>query len=192
MCYFENSVRVPMIIYHPEKFEPHRVITNVSTLDLLPTLCDLVQVKLAPNLPMDGISMLPQLEGKQGHDTVIAEYMGEGTVRPLMMIKRGPWKYITCPCDPPMLFNLAKDPLELDNLAGRLAQKPADSMTDNEKEAWDLFQRFEAEAKNRWDMDGITRRVLKSQRSRRLVWSALVQGTFTNWDYNPLDDGRNK
>lgn len=181
-----------MYIHHPNKFEPRRVSANVSTLDLLPTLCDLIGTKPLPDLPMDGISMYPHLEGKPGNDTVIAEYMGEGTVSPLMMIKRGPWKYITCPADPPMLFNLQDDPMELDNLAARLASRTADEMTENEKTAWQVFTKFETEAAARWDMEDITRKVLASQRSRRLVWSALIQGTFTSWDYNPDDDGRKK
>ena len=40
-------------------------------------------------------------------------------------------------------------------------------------------------------MPAITQSVLHSQRQRRLVWSALRTGTFTAWDYNPVDDGRN-
>ncbi|KAJ2902446.1 hypothetical protein MKZ38_000575 [Zalerion maritima] len=192
MCYFENSVRVPMMIYQPTRFTPHRVQSNVSTLDLLPTLCDMVGAKPVPGLPMDGISMLPHLEGRPGNDTAIAEYMGEGTVSPLMMIKRGPWKYITCPADPPMLFNLQTDPQELDNLAERLSQKSEEEMTDDERASWAVFSKFEVEAASRWDMGDITQKVLTSQRYRRLVWSALIQGQFTSWDWNPIDDGRNK
>jgi len=117
MNYFENSVRVPLLVHHPNRFQPHRVKENVSTLDLLPTLCDLVGTDLVADLPMDGQSLLPHLQGTGGHDKVYGEYTGEGTVRPLMMIKDGPWKYITCPADEPQLFNLDRDPLELVNLA---------------------------------------------------------------------------
>ncbi|KAI1191902.1 choline-sulfatase [Nemania serpens] len=190
MSYFESSVRVPLLISDPRRFAPRRVKENVSTLDILPTLCDLVDVQLFPGLPMDGTSLLPHLEGRPGHDTVISEYTGEGTISPLMMIRRGPWKYITCPTDPPQLFNLENDPLELVNLA-ELASK-TEGLTADEEEAKAKFEKFEAEAKARWDFDAITQTVLLSQRTRRLVWSALKVGKFDAWDYNPDDNGTNK
>jgi arylsulfatase A-like enzyme len=191
MNYFENSVRVPMCISYPEWFQPHRVTQNVSTLDLLPTLCDLVGTKPVNGLPMDGITLLPHLEGRQGHDTVISEYTGEGTISPLMMIRRGPWKYITCPTDSPQFFNLEKDPLELVNLA-ELTNKP--DLTAEEEEAKLKFLKFETEALARWNFEAITEKVLESQRRRRLVWEALKIGKFDSWDWDPAsqEDGTSK
>jgi len=63
MSYFEASVRVPLMVHYPKRFSPRRVPENVSTLDILPTLVDLTGIKLNPYLPMDGISLLPQLQG---------------------------------------------------------------------------------------------------------------------------------
>ncbi|KAI1642642.1 choline-sulfatase [Daldinia loculata] len=190
MSYFESSVRVPLLISDPRRFTPHRVKQNVSTLDILPTLCDLVGTKPIPGLPMDGLSLLPHLEGREGHDTVIAEYTGEGTISPYMMIRRGPWKYITCPTDPPQLYNLERDPLELVNLAQLVNKKEA--LAPEEEEAKEKFEKFELEAKARWDFDAITKQVLLSQRTRRLVWGALNKGKFEAWDYNPGDNGTSK
>lgn len=190
MSYFESSVRVPLLISDPRRFTPHRVKQNVSTLDILPTLCDLVGTKPIPGLPMDGLSLLPHLEGREGHDTVIAEYTGEGTISPYMMIRRGPWKYITCPTDPPQLYNLERDPLELVNLAQLVNKKEA--LAPEEEEAKEKFEKFEIEAKARWDFDAITKQVLLSQRTRRLVWGALNKGKFEAWDYNPGDNGTSK
>ena len=182
MSYFENSVRVPMLISHPKQFPPHRVSQNVSTLDLMPTLVDLIGSKLVPGLPMDGISLIPHLYGGTGgHDTVFAEYMGEGTVAPLMMIRRGEWKYITCPADPPQLFNLRQDPLEVANLA-----------TSQDPEIQAIFRAFEEEASNKWDFKKITNDVLQCQRQRRFVWNALTKGRFESWDWKGEDDGRKK
>ncbi|KAL2406628.1 Choline-sulfatase [Exophiala dermatitidis] len=182
MSYFENSVRVPMLISHPAQFTPHRVSQNVSTLDLMPTLVELIGSKLVPGLPMDGLSLLPHLYGGSGgHDTVFAEYMGEGTVAPLMMIRRGDWKYITCPIDPPQLFNLRKDPKELVNLA-----------TSEDPETQAVFKAFENEANKKWDFEKITQDVLTCQRQRRLVWSALTKGRFESWDWKGHEDGRTK
>jgi choline-sulfatase len=188
MSYFEASVRVPLLIHAPSLFTPHRVSANVSTLDILPTLVDLAGTKLWHNLPMDGTSLLPHLENRAGgSDTVFAEYCGEGTIAPLMMIRRGDWKYITCPADPDQLFNLTTDPLEKINLASLPSKHPlvTPSVTQT-------LQAFQAEAKQKWDMSTITTNVLLSQRQRRLVWRALRSGRFTSWDYNPEDDGREK
>lgn len=181
MSYFENSVRVPMLISHPKQFNPHRVSQNVSTLDLMPTLVDLIGAKLIPGLPVDGVSLIPHLYGIGGHDTVFAEYMGEGTAAPLMMIRRGDWKYVTCPVDPPQLFNLRKDPKELENLA-----------TSQDPETRAVFNAFEAEASKKWDFNAITQDVLHTQRQRRFVWSALTQGRFESWDWKGDEDGRTK
>ncbi|CAG9950855.1 unnamed protein product [Clonostachys rosea f. rosea IK726] len=105
------------------------------------------------------------------------------------MIRRGPWKYITCPADEPQLFNLARDPHELDNLARFRKIEPK---TAEEQEAKEMFDQMKAEADARWDYDAITAEVFHSQRRRRVVWDALKLGSFTSWDFNPEDDGRQK
>ncbi|KAK0356040.1 hypothetical protein LTR94_006288 [Friedmanniomyces endolithicus] len=181
MSYFESSVRVPMLWSYPKLWHPHHVPQSVSTLDILPTLVDIVGARLAPGLPMDGVSIVPHLKGKDTHDTVFAEYMGEGTIAPMMMIRRGKWKYITCPADPDMLFNLATDPDELNNLA-----------TSKDAAHQQVYKAFVAEAETKWDMETITKDVLKRQRQRRLCHSALKQGLWTPWDYKVPDDSQNK
>lgn len=192
MSYFEGSVRVPMLISYPEWFTPHHVKENVSTLDILPTMCDLVGTKPNPAFPMDGLSMMPHLRGEAGgHDTVIAEYTGEGTIAPLMMIRRGPWKYITCPTDGSQLFNLENDPYEINDLAKSLGKKRANLNAEDQKVA-EVFAAFEKEAGERWDFGDITQKVLTSQRQRRFVWDALKIGEFDSWDYNPPRDGKNE
>jgi hypothetical protein len=104
-----------------------------------------------------------------------------------MMIRRGTWKYITCPADPDQLYNLTTDPLEKVNLASLPPKNPLHT-----PEVATTLSSFIAEAKAKWDMQSITKNVLLSQRQRRLVWSALRTGKFTSWDYNPVDDGREK
>lgn len=192
MSYFENSARVPLFVHHPHQFEPHRVKENVSTLDILPTMCDLVNSKPMEDIPLDGKSLFPHLANTGGgHDKVYCEYTGEGTVSPLVMIKDGPWKYIYCPADGTQLFNLADDPAELVNLAKTLG-KTGGARTEKEAEAEKRLKEFEKECSERWDFEAATKQVLLSQRKRRLVWAALRKGRFESWDYNPIDDGREK
>ena len=109
MSWFEASARVPLLISYPKRFTPQSITHNVSSMDILPTLVDLVNGSLDKHLPIDGNSLVPYLhgfDGTVGTDTVYGEYAGEGTIAPLMMIRRGPWKFVTCPVDPPQLFNL--------------------------------------------------------------------------------------
>ncbi|KAK3709351.1 hypothetical protein LTR37_010912 [Vermiconidia calcicola] len=181
MSYFESSVRVPMLFSYPKSWAPRHVSQSVSTLDILPTLVDIVGSRLMPGLPMDGVSMFPHLRGGKGHDNVFAEYMGEGTVAPMMMIRRGPWKYITCPADPDMLYNLEQDPDELVNL-----------VKSDDAETKKIYEAFVAERDAKWNMKAITHDVLTRQRQRRFCFSALKQGKWTSWDYAVPEDSRDK
>lgn len=177
MSYFEWSARVPMMVYAPSRFEPHRVTESVSTMDLLPTFAELAHGGQAPEyvMPIDGRSLMPHLTGKGGHDEVIGEYMGEGVVAPMFMIRRGPYKYICSQPDPDQLFNLVNDPQERTNLA----DDPACA---------GLIAEFRQEAAERWDSEAITRDVIISQKRRRMIAEAHKQGKETPWDHQPIFD----
>jgi choline-sulfatase len=181
MSWFENSARVPMIVNYPARFAPRRVSQNVSILDLLPTLVDIVGGKLEETLPLDGRSFYPALLGQPISDEVIGEYMGEGTIAPTTMIRRSNYKYIFCPTDPPQLFDLSTDPYELDNLA-----------VSNNPKHQQLAAQFAAEVAQRWDFGRITDAVLQNQRQRRLVYQVLRKGVYEPWDYQPRDDATRK
>ena len=181
MSYYESSVRVPMLFSYPQQWTPRHIPQSVSTLDILPTLVDIVGSRLIPGLPMDGATMFPYLKGGVGHDNVFAEYMGEGTIAPMMMIRRGPWKYITCPADPDMLYNLDQDPDELNDLT-----------KSEDPEMKKMYESFVSEAKAKWNMEAITQDVLTRQRQRRFCFSALKQGKWTSWDYSVPDDSQDK
>lgn len=168
MSWFENSARVPMIINYPPRFEPKRVSQSVSTMDLLPTFVDLVGGDKSVIQPIDGVSLYDYLiSDKPGKDEVFGEYMGEGTVTPVVMIRRGKWKYTTSLVDAPQLFDLVNDPKELHNLA-----------TSTKPEHAQAFAAFEAEARKKWDLEKIHMDVLLSQRRRQVCWSALQIGEF--------------
>lgn len=172
MHWFEMSARVPLLVHAPKRFAAHRVSQSVSTLDLLPTLVELAGGKVDDDLELEGHSLLPHLQGKGGHDEVLGEYMAEGTVSPLMMIRRGPWKFIYSDQDPLLLFDLDSDPFERQNLA-------------ESSEHRGILAGFVAEARERWDIPTIHAATLASQRRRRLVAEALSQGKLTSWDHQP-------
>lgn len=175
MHWFEMAARVPLLVHAPQRFAAHRVSQSVSTLDLLPTLVELAGGQVEQGLELEGHSLLPHLQGKGGHDEVLGEYMAEGTVSPLMMIRRGPWKFVYSEQDPLLLFNLDNDPLERQNLAESSEHKG-------------ILAGFLAEARERWDIPAIHAATLASQRRRRLVAEALSQGKLTSWDHQPWVD----
>lgn len=175
MHWFEMSARVPLLVHAPKRFAAHRVSQSVSTLDLLPTLVELAGGQVEQGLELEGHSLLPHLQGKGGHDEVLGEYMAEGTVSPLMMIRRGPWKFVYSEQDPLLLFNLDNDPLERQNLAESSEHKG-------------ILAGFLAEARERWDIPAIHAATLASQRRRRFVAEALSQGKLASWDHQPMVD----
>lgn len=175
MHWFEMAARVPLLVHAPKRFAPHRVSQSVSTVDLLPTLVELAGGQLEPGVDLDGRSLLPHLQGVGGHDEVIGEYTAEGTVSPLMMIRRGDFKFIYSEQDPCLLFDVKNDPRELENLM----DSPACA---------NLVRDLLGEARARWDVPAITRQVLASQRRRRLVADALTHGTLKSWDHQPMVD----
>lgn len=177
MSWFEGSARVPMIVHAPGRFAPGRVRESVSTIDLLPTFAELANGGIAPEyaVAIDGRSLLPHLTGSGGHDEVIGEYLGEGAIAPLLMIRRGRYKFVHSAPDPDQLFDLEADPLELHNLA----QEPA---------YLDLCKQFRDEVTRRWDYARLHAEVIASQRRRKLVSRALMKGKVTPWDHQPTFD----
>ena len=175
MHWFEMSARVPLLVHAPGRFEPGRVSAAVSTCDLLPTLVELAGGSVEAGLPLDGRSLLGHLHGQGGHDEVIGEYMAEGTVGPLMMIRRGAYKFVYSEDDPWLLYDLSRDPHERENLAGSPDHQA-------------LLQAFADQARQRWDIPSLRRQVLASQRRRRLVAQALSIGKLKSWDHQPMVD----
>src|SRR5262249_47465437 len=119
MSCYEGAARVPLIIWSPHRFAPRRVAQAVSTVDLLPTMVSLAGVADPQDLPgpLDGRSLLSHLSGHADRDEAVAEYLAEGAIAPIIMIRRGRHKFIGSPADPDQLFDLAADPYEQVNLA---------------------------------------------------------------------------
>jgi choline-sulfatase len=173
MSFFEPSARVPLILSSPGRFDAGRNAAPVSLLDLAPTLLELASVRPSEELDMDGSSLVPLLEGRATDRPadVVSEYLAEGVTSPAVMVRRGRHKLIRCQGDPDQLYDLEDDPLELVNLAERAAHAE-----------------LRAEVDARWDLADLERRVLESQRERRLVAAALGAGRPHGWDFQPSAD----
>ncbi len=189
MSFFEDSTRIPLIVHSPSRFEPRRVSEPVSLVDVLPSLIELTGTETELADPLAGRSFVPLLSGAgelhsageptvegepadAGEWKVIGEYMAEGTAAPLLMIRRGTWKFVHCPIDPDQLYDLSADPRELTNLAAEEAYA-------------DVVAAFRAEVARRWDVSKLTAEVLADQARRRVVGGANRIGKFTPWDYLP-------
>src|ERR1019366_4817618 len=157
MNFFEPACRIPLIVHAPHRFAARRVAMSASLVDLLPTLCELAGGDATDYAtPLDGKSLTPQLAGAAGSDEVIGEYLAEGAIAPLVMIKRGRYKFVHSPVDPDQLYDLADDPDEVRNLAADLSHAQR-------------VRTFLAEVKQRWNLPALHAEVLASQQRRHLV-----------------------
>ena len=176
MSFFEGACRVPLVVSVPGRFPAGRSAAAVSLVDVLPTLVELAGGDVARLAsPVDGRSLLAHLAGQGGHDEVLGEYLAEGAVAPLVMVRRDRWKFVHSPADPDQLYDLDADPEELTNLAAAPDQA-------------DRVAAFRAEVAARWDLSALDGSVRESQRRRRLVDAALMTGTTKPWDYQPFRD----
>jgi choline-sulfatase len=179
MTFFEGSARVPLLFHAPKRFAPRRVSQPVSLVDLLPTLVELANDGQPPPFAdhVDGHSLLPWLNGDERNwpETALSEYLGEGAIAPVLMIRRGRYKYIYGEPDPDQLYDLVADPHELNNLAGQ-----------PDYEA--IRQSFKAEIQARWDPPALRNDIIASQRRRRFLAQSLMRGRYTPWDFQPYRD----
>ena len=115
------------------------------------------------------------LGGGDAHPPVLGEFLAEGAIAPVVMVRRDALKFVHCPADPDQLYDLRADPDERVNLASDPAHAGA-------------VAGFRAAVARRWDLPRLGADVLASQRRRRLVSQALQQGAQTPWDHQPVRD----
>lgn len=174
--FFEAASRVPLMISWPQRYESARVAQNVSLVDLLPTFLDLAGGAVEPVEELAGASLVALLEGDGSgrNDVVYGENLSEGATAPILMVKRGSMKYVWSGSDPAQLFDLAADPLELDNLAGESAHNATEAELD-------------ALVHTRWEVTELADRVLASQRRRAFLRGLYTSGNAPEWRTSPPD-----
>jgi arylsulfatase A-like enzyme len=121
---FEESTHVPLIVRTPWTTTPQRNNQPVLNIDLAPTISALAGIK--PGVPEDGKSFVPFLHGQQVpwrhafleeyllHSSGPPPYVALQTRRNLYVEYRNGWRE---------LYNLKRDPWELNNLAGNASTK---------------------------------------------------------------------
>jgi len=181
MSFYEGSMKVPMMVSAPKQFTPKSISQPVSILDLAPTLAALGGVEAnTADSEMDGSSLHNCIASDDIPETITyAEYVGEGSIDPMLMIRQGDWKFNYCEIDPPQLFNLANDPFEQTNLAtdpGHLGK----------------VEEFTTKVHARWNIAKFRQDVLRSQKQRLAVYDGLRNGKFAAWDFQPVQDAKDR
>ncbi|MGI8711919.1 MAG: choline-sulfatase [Solirubrobacteraceae bacterium] len=165
MSFLEQSARVPLILRRPHG-AGSRVSEPVSLVDVAPTLLELAGLD-------DGVTNAPARSLlRPGGRPVISEYHAEGVQAPSAMIRWGAAKLIVSLEDPDLRYDLAADPLELEDRSGEA----------------ELVTGLRDQLAARLDLADVDRRVRVSQRERRLVSAALRRGHYTPWDHQPEVD----
>ena len=181
MSFFEGSMQVPMIFSAPNKFKNKSIKNAVSILDLAPTLIEMAGGSLDQHpISNDGKSLYSYItQDKTPEHTVYAEYVGEGSIDPMLMIRHQQWKFNYCEVDEPQLFDLSKDPFEENNLA-----KNTDYA--------DELENFTKQTHQRWNVEKFRSQVTLSQQQRLAVYTGLRKGNFKPWDFQPMQNANER
>ncbi|MEM6985762.1 MAG: choline-sulfatase [Pseudomonadota bacterium] len=169
--FFEPSLHVPLILTLPG-LAASRCRTPVSLVDLLPTFMGIATDSAwqCDVEALDGDNILPYIDNEQPDRTVFAEYLAEATTAPIFMLSRGQYKFIYSADDPPLLFDLANDADELNNLATDPAHR-------------DRVSQYTSEIRQRWDSAALTEQITLSQRRRRLINAGYAHGERPRWNH---------
>lgn len=146
---FEGGIRVPFLVQWKGRIAPGQVRHEpVIQLDVLPTALAAAGADVRPAKPLDGVNLLPLLEGK-APPTREALYWRFGSQ---YAVRQGDWKLVRPGgVERPMLFHLGRDREEKRDLA---AAEPARA-----RELQALWDKWNAEMRpprwvdRRWDDD---------------------------------------
>ncbi len=113
---YDNAANIPLVIAGPGIPEGRIVDTPVAHVDLAYTILELAGAETPSDLR--GHSLLPLMEGEPGDHPGFAysESHSEGNCTGSFMIRKGNWKYLHFSWYDDLLFNVAEDPGEFNNL----------------------------------------------------------------------------
>jgi choline-sulfatase len=118
---YEGSVGVPFIMAGPDVPEGRVSEINMSHVDCFPTILEGLGVDRTPDdADLPGRSLFDLLgPSNEIQRTIFGEYHAEGSENGVFMIRGTRYKYIEYVNAPAQLFDLAADPDERHDLAGR-------------------------------------------------------------------------
>jgi arylsulfatase A-like enzyme len=129
---FEGGIRVPGILEWPARIDGGRQTDiPVCTSDYLPTLLDLLDIEMPDERPLDGISLVPLLDGRmqeRGRPIAFEFPAGERSAgSPPVALIEDRYKLLTDmqPSGRDLLFDIAADPQETHDLSAAMPDKVA-------------------------------------------------------------------
>jgi arylsulfatase A-like enzyme len=137
---YEGGIRVAGFASWPGTLAPRTVAATTSALDWLPTIAALVGAGARPEARWEGTDIWPLLTGAATTDPPRILYW---KTPQNLGLREGDWKLIESrrgTTTPPQLFNLAADPLEMNDLATQEPQRVA-RLRDRLREAQQLDPR---------------------------------------------------
>ena len=178
--YFEPSTKVPLVVRGPG-VSPRRVSETVSLVDLYPTLLEMAELDdwRSVQETVDGDSLGGLMRGERDgwKNYALSEYYSEGVCQPMRMAVRDELKYVYVHEEQPQLFDLRRDPKELENRVG-------------DPDYGERLGDLERLVHDGWDGGRMRARVIESQGRRRAVNEAMAQGAAACWDVRPQIDAR--
>ena len=170
---FDPAIRVPLVIFRPDRKGLSRVSAPVSLIDLLPTLVDLGAGSTGAIVTdHEGSSLLPLLDRDDPDRVTMAEHIDGGTKGPRVMLRQGKMKIVVSDAYPTQLYDLASDPGEVRNLAGDSGYSG-------------VLRRMAGKVAGIWDLARLRDDVMASQRIRQFVNRAMQKGRQRPWEHYP-------
>jgi arylsulfatase A-like enzyme len=123
MMFYEEEAAVPLIVSWKGVTPAARLDRNhlVTTLDVLPTLCDYAGIQPPPLMRGASLRAVIEKPAKAGHEFAVSEMAGGGmgSGGRSFMVRTKQYKYVALADagQTEMLFNLQDDPGEMKNLA---------------------------------------------------------------------------
>lgn len=111
---YDHSVRVPLIFAGPDIPEGRQCNDLVYLLGIFPTLCDVTEVE--PPESVEGKSLLPCLRDRNTNPRPFLYLAYADSIRG---VTDGRTKLIEYACGATQLFDLSRDPLEMESIAER-------------------------------------------------------------------------
>lgn len=151
---WEGGIRVPFAIQWPDRISKNLVYRKpILSLDIFATIAHAAEAKIDPKRPLDGVNLLPYLNGENlgsPHDAIYLRMFDKGAYA----VRSGDMKLVIDGKDStPQLYNLSQDLGEKQNLAEKMMAEL--NALDQKRIRWDseliepLFEALPWKAKNR-------------------------------------------
>ena len=166
--FFEPAIRVPLIVHNPQHPHSKRVSAPVSLLDFLPTIAEISGFNSLDwlNPSTQGRSLVQEISGGDIDNhlgrPLFGEYLGEGALEPIVMVRVGENKLISGVESAQQLFHLTTDPDERNNL---LSQEVG------------VKKQLAAIIQETWELELLRSDVLRSQALREFTRTALADSS---------------